>query len=379
MDFELSEEQERLRDSVRSVLERECPPAVVRAAYEGHDKTEGHRLWQVISELDWPAIEIPESLGGLGMGFVELALIAEEMGRSVVPAPFMSTVTQFVPMVLETASPEQQKALLGSVLDGAATGTVAVAEVASGWDTNRIQTRAARKGGGWVLDGKKSFVFDGSSAATILVVARGTSGLGVFAVPSGSESLSTADSKLIDPSQPLAELQLDGVYVPDDAVLVEPGDVEGAERVRRALERATAALTMSMTGTCRVIFERTLQYTKDREQFGRPIGSFQAVKHRLVNMLVALERASSLAYFAVLTIAEDDPRRSIAVSMAKAAAGDCQRLIVQDGLQLHGGIGYMWEQDLHFFLKRAKSFDLVFGSAASHKARVANALGLVAL
>jgi len=391
MDFELSEEQEQLRDSVRSVLERECPPAVVRTAYEGDHKAESDRLWRVISELDWPAIEIPESAGGLGMGFVELALIAEEMGRSVAPAPFMSTVAQFVPMVLETASPEQQKTLLGPVLDEAATGTVALAEIATGWDTSRIQTRAARKSGGWVLNGKKSFVFDGSSAATVLVVARETSdrsserqgpgadGLGVFAVPCGSESLSTADSNLIDPSQPLAELQLDGVYVPDEAVLVEPGDLEGARRVRRAQERATAALTISMTGTCRVIFERTLQYTKDRDQFGRPIGSFQAVKHRLVNMLVALERASSLAYFAALTIAEDDPRRSIAVSMAKAAAGDCQRLIVRDGLQLHGGIGYMWEQDLHFFLKRAKSFDLLFGSAASHKARVANALGLVAV
>jgi len=364
---------------------------VVRTAYEGDHKAESDRLWRVISELDWPAIEIPESLGGLGMGFVELALLAEEMGRSVVPAPFMSTVTQFVPMVLETASPEQQKALLATVLGDAATGTVAVAETGCGWDTNRIQTRAARVGGGWVLNGKKSLVFDGSTAATVLVVARGPSdrtpdrdapgvaGIGVFAVPSGSESLNTSDSDLIDPSQPLTELHLDEVYVPDDAVLVDPGDPEGAGRVRRALERSTAALTMSMTGTCRVIFETTLQYTKDREQFGRPIGSFQAVKHRLVNMLVALERASSLAYFAALTIAEDDPRRSIAVSMAKAAAGDCQRLIVQDGLQLHGGIGYMWEQDLHFFLKRAKSFDLLFGSATSHKARVADALGLVAL
>jgi alkylation response protein AidB-like acyl-CoA dehydrogenase len=144
------------------------------------------------------------------------------------------------------------------------------------------------------------------------------------------------------------------------------------------MEQATAALAMSMTGTCRVIFETTLQYTKDREQFGRPIGSFQAIKHRLVNMLIALERASSLAYFAALTIAEDDPRRSIAVSMAKAAAGDCQRLLVQDGLQLHGGVGYMWEQDLHFYLKRAKSADLLFGSAAAHKASVARTLGIVA-
>jgi alkylation response protein AidB-like acyl-CoA dehydrogenase len=378
MDFELSEEQEQLRDSVRSVLERECPPTLVRSAYEGRLEGGGNRLWQVISDLDWPAIEVPESIGGLGMGFVELALIAEEMGRVVAPAPFMSTVAQFVPMVLETASPEQHKSLLGAVLNEGSTGTVAVAEPESGWDISRITTEAVRGGDGWALNGRKSFVFDGAEATTVLVVARGTgdSGLGVFAVP--SETLTVDERKLIDPSQPLADIQLDGVRVPPDAVLVEPGDQNGADGIRRALEQATAALAMSMTGTCRIIFETTLQYTKDREQFGRPIGSFQAIKHRLVNMLIALERASSLAYFAALTIAEDDPRRSTAVSMAKAAAGDCQRLIVQDGLQLHGGIGYMWEQDLHFYLKRAKSGDLLFGSAAAHKANVARTLGLVA-
>jgi alkylation response protein AidB-like acyl-CoA dehydrogenase len=377
MDFELSEEQEQLRDSVRSVLERECPPAVVRAAYEGRLDGEGDRLWGVITGLDWPAIAVPESMGGLGMGYVELALVAEEMGRAVAPAPFMSTATQFVPMVLETAAPEQQKGLIGPVLDGGATGTIAVAEEDAGWEVARITTEAARTGNGWVLNGKKSFVFDGATAATILVAAKGDGGgTGLFAVP--SHSVSVDDTKLLDPSQPLAEIQLRNVRVPDDAVLVEPGDPKGLAAIHRAMEQATAALAMSMTGTCRVIFETTLQYTKDREQFGRPIGSFQAIKHRLVNTLIALERASSLAYFAALTIAEDDPRRSIAVSMAKAAAGDCQRLLVQDGLQLHGGVGYMWEQDLHFYLKRAKSADLLFGSAAAHKASVARTLGIVA-
>lgn len=378
MDFELSDEQEQLRDSVRSVLERECPPAVVRAAYEGRLDGEHDRLWRVICELDWPAIAVPESMGGLGMGFAELALIAEEMGRAVVPAPFMSTVAQFVPMVLETSSPEQQKILLGTVLDQGAIGTVAIAEKGSGWDMSRMSTEASRTRDGWVLNGAKSFVFDGADATTILVVARASDdeGIGAFAVP--SDAVTSAAVKLLDPSQPLADVELRNVLVPDDAVLVEPGDRKGAAGIRRALEQATAAMAMSMTGTCRVIFDSTLQYAKDREQFGKPIGSFQAIKHRLVNMLIALERASSLAYFAALTIAEDDPRRSIAVSMAKAAAGDCQRLIVQDGLQFHGGIGYMWEQDLHFYLKRAKSGDLLFGSAAAHKANVARALGLAA-
>ena len=377
MDFELSDDQQHLRDSVRSVLERESPPSVVRTAYDGRSGA-SNRLWDVISDLDWPAIEVPESLGGLGLGFVELALIAEEIGRVVAPAPFMSTASQFVPMVLETASEEQQKALLGPVVDEGSTGTVAIAEPGIGWDYTRCQTRALRTPDGWVIDGKKSFVFDGATASTILVVARGErdGDVGLFAVVPGS--VKASDPKLLDPSQPLADLEFERVRVPDEHVLVEPGAADGAEGIRRATERATAALAMSMSGTCRAIFDATLQYAKDREQFGRPIGSFQAVKHRFVNMLIALERATSLAYFAALTIAEDDPRRSIAVSMAKAAAGDCQRIIVQDGLQLHGGVGYMWEQDLHFYLKRAKSSDLLFGSASAHKAKVARTLGLVA-
>lgn len=377
MDFELSDDQRQLQDSVRSVLERECPPGLVRAAYDGRPD-EVNRLWKTISHLGWPAIEVPESLNGLGMGFVELSLIAEEMGRAVAPVPFMSTVAQFVPMVLETGSDEQKKALLGPVLEGGSTGAMAVAEPGSGWDYARCETRAERAGGGWVINGTKAFVFDGTTASTVLVVARGerNGDVGLFAVPSGS--VRATESKLIDPSQPLAEVEFDGVRVADDGVLVEPGDSDGAEGIRRAVERATAALTISMNGTCRALFDATLQYAKDREQFGRPIGSFQAIKHRLVDMLIALERATSLAYFAAMTIAEDDPRRSIAVSMAKAAAGDCQRIIVQDGLQLHGGIGYVWEQDLHFYLKRAKSSDLLFGSASAHKAKVARTLGLVA-
>lgn len=377
MDFELSDDQRQLQDSVRSVLERECPPGLVRAAYDGR-RDEVNRLWKTISHLGWAAIEVPESLNGLGMGFVELSLIAEEMGRAVAPVPFMSTVAQFVPMVLETGSDEQKKALLGPVLEGGSTGAVAVAEPGSGWDYARCETRAERTAGGWMINGRKAFVFDGATASTVLVVARGerNGDIGLFAVPSGS--VRATESKLIDPSQPLAEVEFDGVRVANDGTLVEPGDSDGTEGIRRAVERATAALTISMTGTCRALFDATLQYAKDREQFGRPIGSFQAIKHRLVDMLIALERATSLAYFAAMTIAEDDPRRSIAVSMAKAAAGDCQRIIVQDGLQLHGGIGYVWEQDLHFYLKRAKSSDLLFGSASSHKAKVARTLGLVA-
>jgi len=378
MDFELTEDQEHLRDAARSFLGNECPPSLVRSAYEGGAAEVSGGLWKRMADLDWPGLAIPESLGGLGYGFVELGLLCEELGRAVAPAPFLSTVTQFVPMVLEAGSEEQHKSLLGPVASGGATGTVALAESARGWDTGRLGGLARKSATGWVLDGRKTFVFDGAAADTVVVVAAAAAGgdPGVFALPRSAAEAVTYD--LMDPSQPLADLEFAGAEVPSEGVLIEPGDPRGPLAVRRAVEQSVAALALSMTGTCRAIFDETLQYTKDREQFGKPIGSFQAIKHRLVEMLISLERASSLAYFAALTIAEDDPRRSIAVSMAKTAAGDCQALIAQEGLQLHGGVGYMWEQDLHMHLKRAKSGDFLLGSGSEHRAAVARALGLVA-
>ena len=377
MDFELTEDQQHLRDAARSVLQKECPPSLVRSAYEGTAVEASSGLWKKMVDLDWAALAVPESVGGLGYGFVELGLLCEELGRVVAPSPFLSTVTQFIPMVLEAGTEEQQKSLLGPVTSSGATGSLAVAEPQHGWDVRRLGPVARKTPGGWALVGRKTFVFDGQSADTVVVVAAAAAGEapGVFALPRSSAKVFTYD--LIDPSQPLADLEFDGVDVPAEGVLIEPGDPRGATAFRRAFEQSVAALTLGMAGTCRAIFDTTLQYTKDREQFGKPIGSFQAIKHRLVDMLISLERATSLAYFAALTVAEDDPRRSIAVSMAKTAAGDCQRLLAQDGLQLHGGVGYMWEQDLHFHLKRAKSADLLLGSGIEHRAAVARALGLV--
>jgi alkylation response protein AidB-like acyl-CoA dehydrogenase len=243
-----------------------------------------------------------------------------------------------------------------------------------------VATTARRNGRDWVIDGRKSWVLDGATADQVAVVARaeattGSDGLGVFVVPAGA--FGVRPLKVMDPSQPLAELTFEAVAVPAERVLVEPGDPRAAGAITRAVEEATAALATGMAGTTRSIFDMTLQYTKDREQFGRPIGSFQALKHRLVNMYCSVERASALASFAALTIAEDDERRSLAVSMAKAAAGEAQRLLVQDSLQLHGGVGFTWEHDLHLYMKRAKSSDFLFGNALVHRARVARLLGLV--
>jgi alkylation response protein AidB-like acyl-CoA dehydrogenase len=367
MDFEFTDEQLELRDNARSVLAAACPPAVVRAVYEG--KGDGGDLWATLVDLDWPALGLPEAHGGLGLGFLEVGIVAEELGRAVAPSPFLATVTQLAPVLREAGS----SFLLPAIAAGTCTGTLAVAEDGV-WRPAGVTTTARPAGGGWVLDGVKSHVLDGATASELAIVARGEDGLGVFVVPGGA--VAAVPHTVIDPTLPIATVTLAGVEVSDDRVLVAPGDPAAERVVERALQVATTALSLSTVATSRAIFEMTLQYAKDREQFGRPIGSFQALKHRLADCYLAVERAASLAYFAALTIAEDDDRRAVATAMAKAAAGDCQRLLTRDGLQLHGGIGFTWEHDLHFLLKRAKAGDLLFGTAATQRAHLAHLLGL---
>jgi alkylation response protein AidB-like acyl-CoA dehydrogenase len=367
MDFELTDDQLELRDNARSVLATACPLSLVRSVYD--DGATGGALWKQMVDLYWPAIGIAEEHGGLGLGFVEVAVVVEELGRVVAPSPFLATVTQLAPLLREAGDGDR----LARVAAGTLTGSLAMAEGGS-WQPDAVRTTASPAGDGWVLSGTKSLVLDGATADELAVVARGDGGLGVFAVASGA--VTPKPVTVIDPTMPVAEVTLDGVEVAAGDVLFEPGDPAASAAVDRTLQEATTALALSTVATCRAIFETTLQYAKDREQFGRPIGSFQALKHRLADMYLAVERASSLAYFAALTIAEDDPRRAEAASMAKAAASDCQRLLVHDGLQLHGGIGFTWENDLHFFLKRAKSGEALFGSAASHRAALARMMGL---
>lgn len=374
MDLEFSEDESELRDNVRIVLGDLCPPSLVRSIYEG--KGTGNVLWERMVELYWPALAIDEELGGLGMGFLEVAIVAEELGRAVAPGPFLATVTQFVPAVGELGSPEHQSRFVAPVAAAGRTGTLAIAEKGR-WDATAIETVARRSGDGWVLDGKKTTVLDGDCADDIVVIARAddTAGLGAFVVE-GSAVKAQART-VIDPTLRIADLLLSAVPVPPDRVLAEPGSPGVARALERVIQQATVAMAVSTVGTCRKIFELTLDYAKVREQYGRPIGSFQALKHRLAEMYLAVERASSLCYFAALTVAEDDARRAEAAALAKSATGDCQRLLAQDGLQLHGGVGFTWEHDLHFFLKRAKSGEAMFGTAASHRAALARSLGLV--
>src|SRR5262245_2289469 len=375
MDLEFSEDEAALRDNVRAVLAGICPPAAVRAVFEG--KGDPASVWSRMVELDWPGLGLPEEAGGLGMGYVAVALVAEELGRAVAPGAFLATVTQFAPAVRELQGPSD---LLSRVAAGQVTGAVALAED-NGWEPAAVAATARETAEGWVLAGTKRAVLDGARADEVLVIARsegtsGREGLGAFLVE--GSGLAASPRLVIDPTLPLADLGLDGVVVPPDRVLAPPGAEGVPEALERAGQEAIVALAASTVGACRVVFERTVDYAKVREQYGRPIGSFQALKHRMADMFLAVERATALCYFAALTIAEEDPRRAQAASMAKAAAGECQELVARDGLQLHGGIGVTWENDLHFPVKRAITGDTLYGNAVHHRARLARMLGLAA-
>jgi alkylation response protein AidB-like acyl-CoA dehydrogenase len=375
MDLEFTADQEELRTSVRAVLARECPPSLVREVVE--KGTPADDLWTAMVDLDWPALTIDPEYGGLGLGFVELAVVVEELGRAIAPGPFLPTVSQFVPGIREAGTAEQRQRFLGDVAAGRITGTLAVAEESGSWAGEDVGLVARPHGDSWILHGSKHYVAAGATADELVVAARlegteGPDGLALFIVP--GEAVEATALQALDASREYATVDLDGVTIGRDRVLGDPGSC--APVLARVVEEASTALALEMVGTCQSIFDIALEHAKTREQFGSPIGSFQAMKHKFADMFVALESARAVCYFASATLAENDERRSLAASMAKAASGDCQRLLAQEGLQSLGGIGYTWEHDMHLYVKRAKSGDAVFGTARQHRARVATLAGL---
>ncbi|MYA85038.1 MAG: acyl-CoA dehydrogenase [Acidimicrobiaceae bacterium] len=364
MEFEFTEDQLELQRAVRDILDAEAPPELARAVADG--QKDAADFWQTLVGLEWPAMALPEEADGLGYGWVELAIVLEESGRHAAPGPFMSTVTQFAPLIAEAAGPGQAAELLAPVAAGQTTGTIAVDEGAGTWDPAEVSATGRRSGDDLVLEGTKHYVLDGATADEIAVAVRIEGELRVVLVP--GSSVQAVEGIPVDPGVRHATITLDGVRVPAVRLL---GDGDASDAIRRALEESVTAVAAVTLGACQRIFDIINAYAKERIQFGVPIGSFQAVKHKLANMYRDIERARVLVYYAALTLAEDHPDRTLAASMAKAAAGEAQRRCVQDGLQLAGGIGYTWEHDLHLFLRRAKVGELHFGSASQHRRKVA--------
>ncbi len=376
MELEFTSDQDELRDSIRAVLAKESPVGLARKVVD--DGEQPTALWATLNGLGWPALTVPEADGGIGLGMIEAGILAEEIGRVIAPGPLLATATQFVPAVREVATAEQRARFLGAVAAGECSGSLALTERSGSFDPAAVTATFVVDGAEIVLSGEKRFVVEGDAVDELVVVARaaGTTGDdGVRAIVVPVRAARTKAVHSLDGSRRSAHVDLDGVRVASDRLLGAPTP-SSAPALRRALEEATVATALEIVGIAQSIFDVTLDYAKQREQFGVPIGSFQAIKHKFADMIVSLERARATGYFAALTIAEDDPRRTAATSVAKVAAGDCQRLLSKEGIQIHGGIGYTWEHDMHLYVKRAKSLEPLFGSSSTHRSHIADLLGV---
>jgi alkylation response protein AidB-like acyl-CoA dehydrogenase len=379
MDFGFNQEQELLRNTARKFFENECTSEFVRARMAGPAGVTD-AFWARLAEQGWLGLIYPEEYGGTGLGFVDLTVLMEEMGRAVMPGPFFSTVLLGGLSILEAGSAAQKKEWLGKIAEGQAKATLAFTEPNARWDAAAVTATARESGGAFTLNGTKLFVLDAHVADVIVVAARTREGkrpedgLSLFLVPRGTKGLDVKLLPTMDQTRKLCEVTLHDVSVKADALL---GPKDGAwAPLARVLDRATVALCAEMCGGAQRVLDMTTDYAKIRVAFGKPIGSYQGVKHRAADMLVEVENAKSLTYYAAWAVDENVPEAPLAASMAKAYVSDAYRRTAGAGIQLHGGIGFTWEHDLHLYFKRAKSSEFTFGDASYHRERVAQLISL---
>ena len=376
MDFAFSEEQEMLRRSARDFLAKECSSKVVRKLMESSD-TYDEGLWRKLAGLGWTALGIPEEYGGVGT-FLDLVVVLEEAGRALMPGPFFATMGLAVPAIIEAGTEAQKKEALSAIAQGSARATLAFTEPSGRWDAGSVALTAKPSGGGWRLDGVKQFVPDAEAADYIVVAARtrgeGEDGISLFLVKGRPNGMTVNPLKTLDQTRRWSEVRFDGVKLEADS-LMGTGD-KAWPQLKRALEWATAALCAEMVGGTQKVLETSTEYAKTRHQFGKPIGIYQAVSHKLADMLVLSESGRSATYYAAWAVDADAPDRSLAASMAKAYVSDAYRKVAGDGIQVHGGIGFTWEHDMHLYFKRAKSSEVTLGDATYHRELVAQSLDL---
>ena len=372
MDFGFSEEQEMLRSSVKEFLEQECPVTYTRQMMD-NDTGYSEEKWKKMAELGWQGLIFPEEYGGSGLNMVDMVVVLEEMGKTVLPGPFFSTVILGGLGILLGGSKAQKKHYLPGIAAGTTKATLAQVEESGRWDAPGITMAAAKDGNDFVLSGIKLFAHDAHVSDVMIVVARtsgkGEKGITLFLVDTKAPGVSVALLKTMDQTRKLCEVKFDKVKVGRDAVLGSVG--KGWDLLERLVDRAKVALCAEMCGGAQKVLDMSVEYAKVREQFGRPIGSFQAIQHKCANMLVQTESAKSATYYAAWAVANDVPEGHLAACMAKAYCSDAYRFVSGEGIQIHGGIGFTWEHDMHLFFKRAKGSEVTFGDATWNRELVA--------
>jgi alkylation response protein AidB-like acyl-CoA dehydrogenase len=366
-----TDEQEELRRTMRRFCESRSPSTEVRrlmASTDGYDPS----VWeQMASQLGLQSLTIPERHGGVGLGYVELAIILEEMGRTLFCSPYFATVAMAVNALLSSDDDYACATHLPPIATGETIATLALAEESGRWEQDGIQLIADRSGSSWVLSGHKSFVVDGAIANLVLVAARSGAGISLFAVEGEARGMSRTPLLTLDQTRKLARLEFDRT----PARLIG-GDGEAWPGLSRTLDLAAIALAAEEVGGAQRCLEMSVDYAKVRYQFGRPIGSFQAIKHRCADMLLQVESARSTAQYAAWAAAEDSSEVPVVASLSKATCSDAYFFTAAENIQVHGGIGFTWDHDAQLYFKRAKSSQLFLGDSAYHREQLARRIGV---
>ena len=364
-----------LQNSARDFLKKECPKELVR---EMMDDEKGYvpKLWQKMTDLGWQGLVIPEEYGGIGSGFLDLVVLLEEMGRALVPGPFVPTVVYGGRMIQSAGTQEQKQKFLPAIADGELIMTLALMESTGSFDPAGISTTAKASGENFIINGSKMFVPDAHVADYMICVVRtkegtGADGISIFLVDSQTEGLQVEPLTTMT-GEKTCEVIFSNVSVPKGNLL-GPLD-SGWSIVQEMLDEAIIAESAWMMGGARWTLEESVAYAKERVQFGVPIGTFQAIQHKLANVAVEVEGATSIVYYAAWAIDENDANKSVAASAAKAWCSDMYTRAAMEGIQVHGGMGFTWEHDMHLFLKNAKSSQVTFGDGNYHRERIAQLL-----
>ncbi len=371
MNFAFSDEQEELRTAVRRFLAEKSPETEVRRLM---DTTEGYdpAVWsQMADQLGLQSLTIPEEFGGSGFTYVELLVVLEEMGAALLCAPFFSSVALGANALLTSGDDDAKKSYLPGIASGETIATLAITEDNGKWDFGGIELAATKKGDGWALDGHKMFVIDGHVANLIIVAARTGAGVTLFAVAGDAAGLTRTALPTMDQTRKQARLEFSGT----PAVLI--GTDGGAEAgLSKTLDLAAVALAAEQVGGAQHVLDASVEYAKTRIQFGRPIGSFQAIKHKCADMLLEVESAKSAAYYAAWAAAEDSDELPVVASLAKSYCSEAYFHSAAENIQIHGGIGFTWEHPAHLYFKRAKSSELLLGDPSYHRELLAQRIGI---
>lgn len=366
MDFDFSDEQYQFRDSVRAYLSKRFVGPKPSAPRPGPETVD--QLWAGLTELGIFSLLVPEDFGGVGLSFVDLSLVLEEFGRALVPSGVLNTLIATDALV-RFGSEEQKSALLPAVAEGRMRIAIAVTEPDAGYEAEDIKTAVSRSARDAKLNGKKILVADATQADKMLVVCRScpSGDLGLLLLDARAAGIGLREHETLDPSGAYHEVDFKNVAVAPQDILILGQSAAAAQRV---LDTTALTAATVMTGISGAVFDATVDYVKQRSQFGKLLGSFQAIKHRCADMMVSLDSSRSAAYYAAWALANDAADQAKAVSIAKSFCGDSSRFICNQGTQLHGGMGFTWELGLHFFLRRAKMLEYAHGDATFHRRRV---------